>query len=314
MSVRLGVVMDPIHAIKPWKDTTLALLLEASRRGWALHYLETGDLALRDGHPLGRSRPLTVRDDNADWFDLGEADWAPLSELDAVLMRSDPPVDTEYVYATHVLELAELQGVQVVNRPQALRDCNEKLFTAQFPQCCAPTLVSADAHQLRAFIAEHGHTVLKPLDAMGGASIFVVRAGDPNTSVILETLTRQGSIQIMAQRYLPEIKSGDKRILMIGGEPLPWALARIPAEGETRGNLAAGGKGVGVDLTDRDRWICEQVAPELRRRGLDFVGLDVIGDYLTEINVTSPTCVRELDEIYDTRIAARLMDVIESRL
>lgn len=314
MSVRLGVVMDPIHAIKPWKDTTLALLLEAQRRGWTLHYMETGDLALRDGQPLGRSRALSVRDDNDDWFELSDPAWAPLEELDVILMRSDPPVDTAYVYATHVLELAELAGVQVINRPVALRDCNEKLYTAQFPQCCAPTLVSADADQLRAFTAEQGHVVLKPLDAMGGASIFVVRDGDPNTSVILETLTGHGALQIMAQRYLPEIRSGDKRILMIGGEPLPWALARIPREGETRGNLAAGGRGVGVELTDRDRWICEQVAPELRRRGLDFVGLDVIGDYLTEINVTSPTCVRELDAIYETNISARLLDLVDSRL
>lgn len=311
MTIRLGVVMDPIAHIKPHKDTTFAMLLEGQRRGYELRYLELGDLEIRQGQAYGRSRPLKVMDDRRHWFELGAAEVAPLHELDVVLMRKDPPVNAEYIYATQILSLAQEQGCLVLNDPQGLRDANEKLFAQHFPQCCPPTLVTRDAADIRAFIREHGKAVLKPLFGMGGTGIFVLADGDPNTSVAIETITESGSRYAMVQRYLPEIVSGDKRILLIDGEPVPYALARIPAQGETRGNLAAGGRGEGVPLTDRDRWICEQVAPALRARGLVFVGLDVIGDYLTEVNVTSPTCVRELDSIYGLNICGRFFDVIE---
>ncbi len=313
MTLKIGVVMDPIQTIKPYKDTTLAMLLAAQKRGWELQYMELADLSLRDGRAWGRRRPLSVADDNHDWFRLGNSTESPLAELDIILMRKDPPVDSEFTYATHILERAEAEGCLVVNRPQALRDANEKLYTAHFAQCCAPTVVDADANRLKQFIREQGKAVLKPLDGMGGRSIFVLADGDPNTSVVIDTLTEDGRRYAMAQRYLPEISAGDKRILLINGEPVDYALARIPARGETRGNLAAGGRGEGVPLSDRDRWIVDQVAPTLRERGLWFVGLDVIGDYLTEINVTSPTCVRELDAIYGIDIASRLMDFLEHR-
>lgn len=311
---RLGVVMDSIDAINPHKDSTLAMLLAAQARGWSLHYMAPADLWLRDGRTHARWRPLTVRDDPAGWFALGEAEEGALATLEVVLMRQDPPFDTEYLYTTHLLSLAEAEGCLVVNRPQALREANEKLATAWFPQCCAPSLVSRDQDRLRAFLAEQGDIILKPLDAMGGASIFRVRAGDLNTNVIIETLTDHGRRLAMAQRFIPEIRDGDKRILLVDGEPVPYALARVPAEGENRGNLAVGGRGVGVALSERDRWICAQVAPRLREMGLLFVGLDVIGDYLTEVNVTSPTCIRELDALYGLDIAGDLMDVIAARL
>jgi glutathione synthase len=314
MTVRLGVVMDPIQTIKPYKDTSLAMLLEASRRGWQLEYLELEDLSLRAGQALGRMRPLKVWDDNERWYELGEASERPLGELDVILMRKDPPFDSEFLYATHILELAEQAGARVFNSPRGLRDANEKLFAQHFPQCCPPTLVTSRAEAIRAFIREHGKVVLKPLDGMGGTAVFVIADGDPNASVIIETLTDYGRRYAMAQQYLPAIAQGDKRILVIDGEPVPYALARIPAAGESRGNLAAGGRGEGVELTARDRWIVEQVAPSLRERGLSFVGIDVIGDYLTEINVTSPTCVRELDALYGLNICARFFDVIEARL
>ncbi|HWP95109.1 MAG TPA: glutathione synthase [Gammaproteobacteria bacterium] len=312
---RLGVVMDPIERIKPRKDTTFALLLEAQRRGWAVFYMELGDLYLRDGVARARLRTLAVRDVDVQWWSFGgETDAALHEVLDVVLMRKDPPVDAEYLYATHILDRAEVAGVHVFNRPQALRDANEKLYTAWFADCCPPTLVTSDHARLRAFLAEQGQIVLKPLDGMGGRSIFVVARGDPNTTVILDTLTARGTRKIMAQRYLPEIAAGDKRILLVDGEPVPYALARIPAPGETRGNLAAGGRGEGVALGTRDRWICTRVGPTLRERGLVFAGLDVIGDYLTEINVTSPTCVRELDALYGLNIAGLVLDAIERRL
>ncbi len=314
MTIKLGVVMDPIATITPYKDTTFAMLLEAQARGWEINYLELGDLSLRNGRPLGDCRPLRVMDDNQHWYELGERQLRPLEELDVILMRKDPPVDNQYLYATYLLELAERAGTLVINRPQGLRDANEKLFTAHFPQCCPPTLVSRRGSDLRAFVHEQEKAVLKPLHGMGGASVFVTQAGDPNLSVIIETLSEHEQRYVMAQRYLPEISAGDKRILMINGEPVEYALARIPAAGESRGNLAAGGRGEGVPLSDRDRWICEQVAPTLRAHGLIFVGLDVIGDYLTEVNVTSPTCVRELDRIYGLNICARLFDVIETML
>ena len=304
--------MDPIDKIKIHKDTSFAMLLEASARGHELHYMELNDLYLRDGRTHARMRKLSVRRDDADWFRFdGECD-APLDDLDVVLMRKDPPFDQEYIYATYLLECAENRGVQVINKPRSLRDANEKLFTAWFPQCCAPTLVAREARLLREFLAEQGEMVLKPLDGMGGASIFRVAERDPNLSVILETMTRHNRRFVMAQRYLPEIVDGDKRILVVDGEVVPYALARIPAQGESRGNLAAGGRAEGRPLTARDRWIAEQVGPELRRRGLSFVGLDVIGDYLTEINVTSPTCVQELDRQFGLNISGQLMDHIET--
>jgi glutathione synthase len=312
--MRLGVVMDPIAGIKPHKDTTLAMLLEAQRRGYQLHYMELGDLAISNGRAYGSARPLTVTDDNARWFELGGRTAVPLDELDVVLMRKDPPFDSEYLYATQILSVAQAAGCLVLNDPQGLRDANEKLFAQHFPQCCAPTLVARDAAQLKAFVQEQGKAVLKPLHGMGGAGIFVVEQGNPNINVIIETLTELGNRYAMAQRYIPQIRDGDKRILVIDGEPVPYALARIPAEGETRGNLAAGGRGEGVELTERDRWIVQQVAPALLEWGLVFVGLDVIGDYLTEVNVTSPTCVRELDRIYGMNISARFFEAIERRL
>jgi len=318
MTLSVAVLMDPIGAIKVAKDTTLAMLLEAQRRGHVLHYFEQGDLALRDGAPWVRVATLSVRDDPKDWYTLGEAQWRDLREIDVVLMRKDPPVDAQFIYDSMVLELAQQGGVLVVNDPRSLRDCNEKLFALQFPQCIVPTLVARDAAELRRFVAEHGEAVLKPLDGMGGRGIFRVKAGDSNLNSMLETLLAggphgEGRQLTIAQKYIPEITAGDKRILVIDGEPVPYALARIPQGNEFRGNLAAGGRGEGLPLSERDRWIVAQVAPELRRRGLLFVGLDVIGDYLTEINVTSPTCVRELDAQFGLNIAGQLFDVIEQR-
>lgn len=312
MSLKLGIVMDPIQHIKIHKDTSFAMLLEAQSRGYELYYMELNDLYLRDGRTFARQRRLSVERQASAWFRFdGEVD-APLDVLDVILMRKDPPFDQEYIYATYLLECAESRGVQVVNKPRSLRDANEKLFTAWFTQCCAPTLVAREAGTLRKFLHEQGEIVLKPLDGMGGASIFRVAERDPNLSVILETMTQHNRRFVMAQRYLPEIADGDKRILVINGEAVPYALARIPAHGESRGNLAAGGRAEGRPLTERDRWIAGQVGPALRERGLAFVGLDVIGDYLTEVNVTSPTCVQELDRQFGLNISALLMDHIES--
>ncbi len=315
MTIKLGVVMDPIGQIKPHKDTTLAMLLAVQRRGWELHYMELGDIGLRDGHPHAYTRQLKVRDSVEDWYEFtGAKDRRPLAGLDVILMRKDPPFDTEYIYATYILEQAQARGCLVVNDPKALRDANEKLFTAWFAELCPSTLVTRDPTEIRRFGQEFGDIIVKPLDGMGGTSIFRVTAGDVNASVIYETLTRQGTGFCMAQRYIPEIAAGDKRILMIDGKPVPYALARIPSAGELRGNLAAGGRGHGQPLSDRDREICAIVGPELRRRGLIFVGLDVIGDYLTEINVTSPTCLRELEAQFDIPIADQLMECIATRL
>jgi glutathione synthase len=299
MSVRLGIVMDPIAHIAFKKDSSLAMLLAAQERGWSLFYMEQHDLYLRDGQARARTRPLKVFHDPKHWYHLDDQQDLALHELDVVLMRKDPPFDNEFLYCTHLLEQAEREGLLVVNRPQSLRDCNEKLFATQFPQCTPPTLVSRRVDILREFAAEQRDIILKPLDGMGGSSIFHHRHGDPNLSVILETLTAHGSRQIMAQRYLPAIKDGDKRILMIDGEPVPYCLARIPAQGETRGNLAAGGRGEARPLTERDRWIATQVGPTLRDKGLLFVGLDVIGEHLTEINVTSPTGMQEINRLHD---------------
>ena len=314
MTIRLGVVMDPIAGITYKKDTSLALLWAAAERGWELLYMEQSDLFLDSGEPKATVRPLQVHRDPAHWFDLGAPQLMALADLDVILMRKDPPFDNEFVYSTYILEAAEARGALVVNRPQSLRDCNEKMFATQFADCCPPLLVSRDAALLRQFHHNHGDVVFKPLDGMGGSSIFRVRHDDPNLNVIIETLTDYGRQTIMAQRYLPAIKEGDKRILMIDGEPVPYCLARVPMAGESRGNLAAGGSGRPQPLSARDREIAERVGPELKRRGLLFVGLDVIGDYLTEINVTSPTCAREIDAAYDTRIGERLMEAIAARL
>lgn len=314
MTLKLGVVMDPIGSINPKKDSTLAMLLAAQKRGHELHYMELGDLGLRDGAAFAWMRRVTVHDDTKHWFDIGAHATRRLSSLDVILMRKDPPVDSEYLYATYILERAEAEGTLVLNKPQSLRDCNEKLFTAWFPQCTSPTRVTRSAAEIREFLKEHGDIILKPLHGMGGHAIFRLHSGDHNINVVIETLTQLGSRYVMAQRYLPEIRDGDKRILMIDGEAVPYALARIPAPGETRGNLAAGGSGKGVALSERDRWIAAEVGPVLKEKDLAFVGLDVIGDYLTEINVTSPTCIRELDALYGLDIASRYMEWIERRL
>lgn len=314
MPDRIGVVMDPIAAVKIHKDSTFAMLLEAQARGHEVLYMELGDLYLDGGQALARMRPVTVRDDPAGWFELGEARVAPLAELDVVLMRKDPPFDMEYVQSTYILERGQEDGALVINHPRGLRDANEKLFTAWFPQCCAPTLVARDPVRMRAFIDEHRQVVVKPLDGMGGASVFRSHHDDPNRNVILETLTAGGKRFAMIQKFIPQIEAGDKRILMIDGEPVPWALARIPAAGDFRGNLVSGGTGVGAELTDRDRWIAAQVGPELKMRGLVFVGLDVIGDWLTEINVTSPTCIREIDTAFGVNVAGLLFDALQARL
>ena len=313
MVLDIVVVMDPIGAIRIAKDSTFAMLLEAQRRGHRLHYVRPGGLGLRDGAAMADLQPLEVRDDPGSWFELGTASHRALGRGDVVLVRTDPPVDSEYIHDTQILGIAQAAGAMVANDPRGLRDYNEKLAALLFPQCCPPTLVSRDAAALKAFVAAHGEAVLKPLDGMGGRSIFRVRAGEPNANVILETLVQGGRSLAMAQRYLPEITEGDKRILLIDGIPVDYCLARIPQGDEFRGNLAAGGRGEGRPLSDRDRWIAAQVGPEMKRRGMLFVGLDVIGDYLTEVNVTSPTCIRELDKQFGLNIAGLLFDAIEAR-
>ncbi|MCR6663098.1 MAG: glutathione synthase [Luteimonas sp.] len=306
------VVMDPIGSIKIAKDSTFAMLLEAQRRGHRLHYVLPGGLGMRDGTAVASLAPLVVRDDPSGWHELGQASQRALGLGDVVLMRTDPPVDADYMHDTQILAAAQRQGARVVNDPQGLRDMNEKLAALAFPQCCPPTVVSRQAAVLKAFVAEHGDAVLKPLDGMGGRSIFRAKAGDQNLNVILETLTGGGRHLAMAQRYLPEIVDGDKRILLVDGVPVDYCLARIPQGDEFRGNLAAGGRGEGRPLSERDRWIAAQVGPEMKRRGMRFVGLDVIGDWLTEVNVTSPTCIRELDAQFDINIAGMLFDALEA--
>ncbi len=308
------VVMDPIGSIRIAKDSTFAMLLEAQRRGHRLLYVQPGALSVVGGQAQATTMPLQVRDDALGWYELGPPSQLRLGRGHVVLMRTDPPVDADYLHDTQILGLAQRAGALVVNDPRGLRDMNEKLTALEFPQCCPPTLVSREAAAIKAFIAEHGEAVLKTLDGMGGRSIFRARHGDPNTNVILETLIGGGRHLAMAQRYIPEITAGDKRILLVEGVPVDYCLARIPQGDEFRGNLAAGGKGVGQPLSDRDRWIAAQVGPEMKRRGMVFVGLDVIGDYLTEVNVTSPTCIRELDAQFGLNIAGMLFDAIEARL
>jgi glutathione synthase len=311
MLIKLGMVMDSIAHINIKKDTSFAMLLEAQSRGWELHYMELNDLYLRNGRAYARTRTLQVQRNAQQWHRFMEEQDIPLDQLNVIMMRKDPPFDQEYIYATYLLERAENLGVYVVNKPQSLRDANEKLFTAWFPQCCAETLVAREPARIRSFLQEQGEIILKPLDGMGGTSIFHLRQGDPNLSVILETMTQYNKRYVMAQKYLPAIKDGDKRIIVVNGEAVPYALARIPAQGETRGNLAAGGSAEGRALTERDQWIANEVGPTLRQKGLVFAGLDVIGDTLTEINVTSPTCVQELDRQFGLNIAGLLMDHIE---
>ncbi len=311
---RLGVVMDPIESITPKKDSTLAMLLEAERRGLEIHYMRQGDLRLESGTAFARTRSLSVVDDPESWFSLGEEHDLALGELDVILMRKDPPFDMEYVYTSYILERAELEGALVVNRPRSLRDMNEKAYTAWFPELTPVTLVTRSLGGLREFLAAHGRIVVKPLDGMGGRSVFVVTPGDKNANVIFETLTDNGRRFAMAQVFVPEIAEGDKRILLVDGEPVPYALARVPAPDDYRGNLAMGARGEGRELTARDREICARVGPVLREAGVVFAGLDVIGDYVTEINVTSPTGIRELDRQFGLNIAGTLFDAIEARL
>jgi glutathione synthase len=313
--VRLIVVMDPIAAIKPAKDTTLGLLLAAQARGWELFYAELKDLWLRDGIAWGRLAPLKVMEDSSSWYSLGQAQSSKLGEFDVILMRKDPPFDTEYIYSTYILERAQLQGALVCNRPQGLRDMNEKVYTAWFPECCAPTLITRDMHAMGEFLSEHGKAVCKPLDGMGGKSIFVLEQGDKNRNVVFETLTGYGTRYAIVQRYLPQIVTGgDCRIILVDGEPVPFALQRIPAPEDNRGNLAAGARAESRPLNDRDRWLCAQIGPKLRAAGMLFVGLDVIGDYVTEINVTSPTGIRELNKKHGVDIGAMLVDAIDRTL
>ncbi|HIF9542017.1 TPA: glutathione synthase [Photobacterium damselae] len=312
--IKLGIVMDPIESINIKKDSSFAMMMEAQRRGWEIHYMEMNDLSLEQGKAVARTRVVSLKEDPNGWFEFQSEQEIALSELDAVLMRKDPPFDTEYIYATYILERAEVEGTLIVNKPQSLRDCNEKLFTAWFPELTPTTMVTRRADKIKAFHQQHGDVILKPLDGMGGSSIFRVMNGDPNVSVIIETLTNMGQNYCMAQTFVPDISNGDKRILVVDGEPMPYCLARIPAKGETRGNLAAGGRGEARPLSETDRCIAEAVAPTLKEKGLIFVGLDVIGDKLTEINVTSPTCIREIEAAFDISITGKLMDAIERRL
>lgn len=306
--------MDPIQSINYLKDTSLSILLAAQRQGYKLFYIEQGDLFLENGLPFAEVCPLRVFDDPDCWYKLDNRSAVPLDEIAVVLMRKDPPFDSEYIYSTYILEAAEKRGTLVVNKPQSLRDCNEKVFATEFPQCTPPLLVSRSLKRLKGFLQEHQDVVFKPLDGMGGTSIFRVKADDQNLNVILETLTQYGSQTIMAQKYLADISDGDKRVLIVDGEVIPYCLARIPSASDFRGNLAAGGRGEVRPLSDRDQWIAKQIAPTLVERGLLFVGLDIIGDYLTEINVTSPTCVQEIDRAQNTAIGDKLIAAINRRL
>jgi len=313
MTIKIGIVMDPIESISYKKDSSLAMLWAAQDKGWEIWYMEQHHLYVENGVAMAKMAPLSVARDPENWFERQEYQNKELASLNIILMRKDPPFDNEFMYSTHILEMAERLGSLVVNSPHTLRDCNEKLFATQFPQCCPEVLVSRDSEQLKAFHKKHKDVIFKPLDGMGGTSIFRVQEDGVNLGVILETVTKYNTEMIMAQKFIPEIKDGDKRILMIDGEPVAYALARIPTNGETRGNLAAGGRAEGRELSERDRWICAQIGPKLRELGILFVGLDVIGDYLTEINVTSPTCIRELNDQYGLDIAGDLMNAVEKK-
>ncbi|ATF08929.1 glutathione synthase [Candidatus Enterovibrio altilux] len=311
---KLGIVMDPIETINIKKDSSFAIMLEAQARDWEIHYMQMNDLSLEQGKALARTKIIRVTQKPYKWFDVKHEQEIVLADLDVVLMRKDPPFNTEYIYATYILERAEIEGCLIINKPQSLRDCNEKLFTAWFPEHTPITLVTRRNDQIRLFHEKHGDMILKPLDGMGGGAIFRVKKGDPNLSVIIETLTALGHNYCMVQTFVPDISNGDKRILVVDGEPMPYCLARIPAKGETRGNLAAGGHGEARPLSHTDWTIARAVAPTLKEKGLVFVGLDIIGDKLTEINVTSPTCIREIEAAFNINISSKLMDVIEARL
>lgn len=314
MTIKLGIISDPISGFNIKKDTGFAMMLEAQKRGYEIHYMEMNDLFLRGGQGYATSAIANVFDDANKWYELAPKQTIALADLDVILMRKDPPFDTEYIYATYILERAEQAGTLVINKPQSLRDANEKLFTAWFSEHTPDTLVTREQSQIRTFLEEHQDIILKPLDGMGGASIFRVKADDPNIGVICETLTAHGTQYAMAQNYIPAIKDGDKRVLVVNGEVIPYCLARIPQGGETRGNLAAGGRGEARPITDVERKIAEAVAPTLIEKGLIFVGLDIIGDRLTEINVTAPTCVKEIEAAFDISITAKLFDAIEQKL
>ncbi|MBT4160680.1 MAG: glutathione synthase [Gammaproteobacteria bacterium] len=314
MTYHIGVLMDPIASINPKKDSTLAMMLAAQERGWLVSVFTQSDLLIEDGAVSIRRQVVNLMDDTRQWFEIVQEEEVPAEEFDAILMRKDPPFDMEYIYATYLLEIIEDSGTPVLNRPGSIRDCNEKLFALRFPQCSPPHIVSRDQANLRSFHQKHGDVIYKPLDGMGGDSIFRATEGEHNLSVIIETLTNHGQTQTMAQKYIPEIVNGDTRILMINGEPVPYGLARVPLAGETRGNLAAGGSGVGRELNERDRFICDQVSPVLKEKGLYFVGIDVIGDYLTEINVTCPTCIRELNAEFGIDIGGDYMQFIENEI
>ena len=312
-SLKTGVVMNPISGISTYKDSTFAMLLEAQRRGHELYYMEPGNLLAKDGRCFAAMQRLEVRDNTTDWFDLESVGDGPLDGLDIVLMRRDPPFDMDYIYTTYMLELAETAGTLVINRPQSLRDANEKFFINHFPQCCVPMMVSSQSGLIREFVSQHGLCVVKPLDGMGGESVFRVSDSDLNLNVILETITHHNSRAVMAQKFIDDISHGDKRILMVNGEPVPYALARFPGAGDFRGNLAKGGSSKGVPLSERDRWICSQVAPELKKRGIIFAGLDVIGDWLSEVNVTSPTGIQEINALDGVALETQVLDVVERR-
>ena len=312
--IKLGIVMDPISKVKVAKDSSMAMMLEAQKRGYEIYYMEMSDLYLDQGQARASTQKVKVFDDTNHWYELSDPQDIALSELDAILMRKDPPFDTEFIYATYMLERAEVEGTLIVNKPQSLRDCNEKLFTAWFADLTPRTLVTRSDKQIRAFHQEQKDIIIKPLDGMGGSSIFRIKEDDANVGVIIETLTNHGQQYAMVQEYMPEIVDGDKRILIVNGEPMPYCLARIPAQGETRGNLAAGGRGVARPLSPSDKLIADTIAPELKKRGLYFVGLDVIGDKVTEINVTSPTCIREIEAAYPINISGKLMDAIEENI
>ena len=314
MTIKLGVVMDPISQVNVKKDSSMAMMFEAQKRGYEIYYMEMKDLYLDQGQCRATAQKLKVFDDTEHWYELDEVNDIAVSELDAVLMRKDPPFDTEFIYATYMLERAEVEGTLIVNKPQSLRDCNEKLFTAWFAELTPRTLVTRNNDKIREFHQKEKDIIIKPLDGMGGASIFRIKENDANVGVILETLTNHGNQYAMVQEFMPEIKDGDKRILIVNGEPMPYCLARIPAQGETRGNLAAGGSGEARPLSATDKLIAETIAPELKKRGLYFVGLDVIGDKVTEINVTSPTCIREIEAAYPINISGKLMDAIEENI
>ena len=312
--IKLGIVMDPISQVKVSKDSSMAMMFEAQKRGYEIYYMEMQDLYLDQGQASATTQKVKVFDDTNHWYELSDPQDIALSELDAILMRKDPPFDTEYIYATYMLERAEVEGTLIVNKPQSLRDCNEKLFTAWFADLTPRTLVTRNDGQIRAFHQALKDIIIKPLDGMGGSSIFRIKEDDVNVGVIIETLTNHGQQYAMVQEYMPEIVDGDKRILIVNGEPMPYCLARIPAQGETRGNLAAGGRGVARPLSPSDKLIAETIAPELKKRGLYFVGLDIIGDKVTEINVTSPTCIREIEAAYPINISGKLMDAIEENI